>query len=165
MEHRISLKRNARWYLGAIFAGVGGGFVVLGAFFLAVLLNKDLWQMGTVYLAVGSMFFVIGMVLVLVESKKRREAEQLVAAGRCVWGEVADFVPDRFVRINHKNPYFVIVKYTDVRGRQQHFKSWSLRIDRMPSLIGRKVRIYISGESSGRYYVDVAGILEEVNAF
>lgn len=165
MAGKVSLKKNARWFLGMSFAAFGGCFTLLGVVMLAVLMSRGVWQAGAVFCVVGSLFLTIGLCLAVAEAKKRRQAEALMAAGRYVWGAVADFVPDRLIQINHRNPYFVVVHYADAWGRKYRFKSSSLRISRMPSMIGQKVRVYVSDDGFSRYYVDMEPVLSKTETY
>ena len=156
MEGKVSLKRNAHWSIGLVFTLLGGLFCIVGV--LVMFLPEEEGAAGMAMGLTGGGFFLAGMVFVVRELWYKRCARKLMEEGRWGWGEIWDVVPDMVVRINKSHPHYVMVRYTDPLRQIYTFRSRSLRIPRRTDLVGRRVRVYVSGDDCRRYHVDLDSV-------
>lgn len=148
--------------IGWIYAVLGGVFLTLGIILALTnpMANSLLFLL--IFGGIGGLFLILGIIFLLYTLGRQRRAQRLIAAGRYVWGEVAEVRPDYNVRINGRHPYVISVKYSDPQGRVHIFKSPGIRAFCDSSLLGKPVRIYIDSDAYRHYYVDVDPILPNV---
>ena len=158
MEKKARFGVDAFLILGIVYAALGGTFALLGVAFI-LSHNPELEIVGRSFASVGALFLILGIVFLAMVFRKKKRAEALMAAGRYVWAEVVDCVPNYAVRINGRSPYILKVRYVDSKGMNHIFRSASLRIFRDPGLIGRKVKVYYDTEVFRHYYVDADPVL------
>ena len=149
MEHHVSLKRNAWWKMGL-------SFLFAGCVILAVQLATDGGLGGA---AASFIFFGVGGFMAGRELLRKRNAERLMDSGRYVWGQVTAIKEDTTVRYNKQHPYRLVVRQETPGGDGRLFESHSLFLPWGVSVMGAKVRVYISSENPEKYYVDTDGIL------
>lgn len=159
---KAKIRLNALWLLGIIYTILGGAFVLMGLVTALVTGDSDARLVGGIFAGIGSIFLVLGIMFLAIEIRKLRRANQLLEAGRFLWAEVIDCMPNYNVRINGRHPYTVVVRYVDGRGTVHLFKSGSLRMYVDPSAFGKQVKVYYEDESYKHYYVDVDSILQNV---
>lgn len=145
--------------IGIVYTILGGVFVTLGIVLAVALWNTEEKMIGLIFGGIGSIFLVLGIVFLIIEIRKKRRADRILAEGRYVWGEIVDCVPNFNVRINGRHPYIAVARYTDPRGMSHVFKSRSLNIYREPDMIGKQVKIYYDNDSFKYYYIDMDGVL------
>ena len=150
MEHRISLKRNARWIMGVVIILAGCAVFV---FHLAKGKPEDGLEGALILVCLGGFF--AGCELLF-----KYRAERLVKTGRYVWAEVIAVKEDVTNRSNRKHAYRLTVRQEIPGGGQRHFESHSLYLPEGVYAMGAKVRVYI-GEKPEVYYVDVSSLLNE----
>lgn len=148
--------------IGIVYTGIGAIFSLIGLGLFLFSQDPDGGIVGMVFTPMGLVFLALGIVFLVLEQRRRARNRALVEAGRYVWGEVVDCVPNLSVRINGRCPYMLLVRYTDPRGNDHLFKSGNLKIYRDPRLMGQQVRIYYENDSFRRYYVDAEPILPKV---
>ena len=161
MEKNVKLGRNALWIVGIVFACVGGLFVPIGVL-AGVVFGEKAWLFGMIYAGVGGFFLVLGVIFLMIEWKKKKRAEQLIAAGRYVWGEIAEAALNPSITMNHRHPYVLIVRYRDSYGTVHQFRSRNLNIPSAADLLGKQVRVYYEDQSFRHYYVDVDPVLPRI---
>lgn len=159
MEKKAKLGMSALLLIGAVYAVLGGVFVVLGTALLICLGEQDVRLVGVVFSGIGSVFLLLGILFLTIEGGKKRRANKLLAGGRYVWGEIVELVPNFNVRINNRHPYIAVVRYRDIYGVEHIFRSTNLRIYPDPALTGRKVKVYVRDERYKPYYVDMDEVL------
>lgn len=162
MERRAKQGMGALLLIGVIYTILGGIFVALGIGLLLGLREKDIWFIGGIFAGIGSLFLLLGIVFLLIEFARRRRADKLIAAGRYVWGEIVEFVPNYNVTINGRHPYVAVVRHTDGYGTAHIFRSGNLRIYPDPGAVGRQVKVYFEDDTYKHYYVDMEDILPRV---
>ena len=158
MNKKVKIGIDAFLILGIVYTVLGSIFAVLGVSFILAR-DSALTFIGGTFGCVGAVFLIFGIFFLSATVRKKKRAEALLAAGRYVWAEVVECVPNYAVRINGRCPYILKVRYVDGRGMTHIFKSPSLRISRDPGMIGRQVRVYYSGEDFRHYYVDTDPLL------
>lgn len=158
MEKKAKIGMDAFMILGIVYTALGGIFTVLGVTFI-LSHNSELAFIGGTFGSVGALFLILGIVFLVMVFRKKKRAEELMAAGRYVWAEVVDCVPNYAVRINGRCPYILKVRYVDSRGMNHIFKSANLRIFRDPGMIGKQVKVYYDTVDFRHYYVDADPIL------
>lgn len=159
MDKKAKLGLSALLIIGIIYTGLGGLFVILGIGLKVLLADGDGLMIGLIFGGIGSIFLILGIVFLVLEFRRKKRADALLASGRYVWGEVVDIAANVNVNVNGRHPYYMIVQYIDPYGVRHIFKSPSLRIFRDPALMGKQVKVYIENDSYKHYYVDVDGIL------
>lgn len=162
MEKKAKLGMGVLLLIGIIYTILGGLFVALGVGLLIALNGTDTWLTGAIFAGVGSLFLILGIVFLIVQQRKKRRADRLIAGGRYVWGQIVEFVPNYNVTINGRHPYIAVVRYADGYGVTHIFKSGSLRIYPDPGAVGRQVKVYIGDDTYKHYYVDMDGVLPTV---
>ena len=142
---------SALWIIGLVYSALGALFVVLGIV-LALVLEEGL-LFCVIFGGLGLIFLILGIIFLGVEYRKRKNAEQLIASGRYVWGTVTDWRVNRSVEISGGHPIVLMVRYLDGRGQEHIFRSSSLRIVGGPQLLGKQVRVYYGDPDFRNYYV------------
>ena len=162
MEKKAKLGMGALLLIGITYTILGGIFVALGVGLLIGLDETDAWFIGAIFAGIGSLFLILGIIFLIIESARKRRADKIIAGGRYVWGEIVEFVPNFNVTINGRHPYIAMVRYSDGYGVTHIFKSGNLRIYPDPAAVGRQVKVYIENDTYKHYYVDIEGILPKV---
>lgn len=159
MQRKAKVGLTVLGLIGVIYAGIGGLFLVMGIVF-TVTLPRDVIMLGLIFAGVGLIFFVLGLVFLGYQIKKKRLADEMLSSGRYIWGEVTDCVENRMVKINHRHPCYLQLRYTDMMGQPHYFRSRDLRIAPDDRLIGRQVRVYYRDNSFREYYVDAEELVK-----
>jgi len=150
--------RSALLIIGIVFSLLGGIFTILGVTMLLAL-PGDAAIPGNVFAILGCVYLVLGLVFLWVEIHKKKRYEKMMASGRYLWAEVVDCVPNLNVRVNGRNPYCIVARYTDSRGMNHIFRSPPMNIFKDPDLIGKQVKVYYIDETFKHYYLDAQPIL------
>lgn len=158
---------NAKWDIGAPLI-VGIVFGSLGAVFLAIGLglhfyatDPDASTVALVFMPLGACFLAFGIAFLTAALSQKRRADRLIAGGRYVWGEIAEFVCNRSIQVNGRHPYIAIVRYEDISG-VHIFRSRNLYRYPDTSLVGRKVKVYFQNEQMKPYYVDMEPVVSRI---
>ena len=159
MERKAKLGLNVLVLLDIIYTILGGIFLLVGLILGFALKDSGGLLFGLIFGGIGGIFFILGIVFLLIEWKKKKQADALLAQGRYLWGEIRDLVPNPLVRINGRNPLIAVVCYTDIYGKTHLFRSKNLSADPCQSLIGRQVKVYYQNASYQPYYVDMESVL------
>lgn len=155
MEKKVRFSWGALMIIGLVYTILGTVFTVLGIVLACILEQSEERMIGLIFGGIGVLFLVLGIVFLILELRKKRRAEKLLEAGRYVWGEVVDCVPNFSVRINGRHPYMVMVQYVDAGGTRHLFRSNSSMKYRNAALCGRKVKVYVEDDSFHHYYIDL----------
>ena len=159
MEKKARIGRSALLIIGIIYTALGGTFVILGIALAALLESSDGLMIGLIFGGIGGIFLILGIIFLVVEIRKKKRSDALLASGHYILGEVVDIAANINVNVNGRYPYYIIAQYIDPHGVRHIFKSPSLRIFRDPELIGKKVKVYVENDNFKHYYVDVDEIL------
>lgn len=163
MEKKVKLGMGALWCVSFIFALVGLSFLVVGAGLLFAPQDEEVRIVALTFIPLGAVFLIGGGCGFLVRHVKGKRAAKMVASGRYLWAQIVEFRPNYNVRFNGRNPYMLVVRYTDGQGRHHIFKSESmLKLHPDPGLYGKQVKVYYEDESFRHYYVDTEGLVGNV---
>lgn len=162
MEKRANLGLSALKIIGYIYAGMGGVFVILGLSLWNVLTEDNLPLIGIIFSGIGSIFLILGIIFLVIENKKQKMADRLLAEGRYIMGEVADLTWNHNVTINGRHPTVVLVRCVDSHGQIHIYRSRNINSYVDPCVIGKPVRVYTQAIGSKEYYVDLDGVLPQV---
>lgn len=151
--------QSALFLLGIIYPIVGGVFLMVGLAFWLAGTDEELTLLGMIFTGIGGLFLLLGVIFLSVELSRLRRNNRLLSAGRYVWGQIVQVVPNYNVRIRGRHPQIAMVRYRDSRGVDHIFKSESLKIYPDPAIVGKQVKVFISDDTCRRYYVDMDGVL------
>ena len=161
------MEAKAKWNLGApliiggVFSFVGAVFFLIGVLLRIYSLDPDAGLISLVFIPLGAVFLVLGIVFLAATVSKKRQQDRLIAAGRYIWGEVTEFVPNYSVQVNGRHPRIALVRYEDANGIHI-FRSRNLYRYPDSSAAGRKVKVYIGSDRYDPYYVDIDPVLPRV---
>ena len=141
-----------------VFSVLGGVYALLGVIFIAAG-EPVLRTVGSIFAPVGVVLLTVALLLFWLAYRKKKRAQALLSAGRYVWAEVVDVVPNRGVRVNGRYCCNLVARYVDGSGISHIFKSPNLNRYRDPGFLGKQVKIYYEDPSFSEYYMDVDGIL------
>ena len=161
METKAKWNWGAGALVGIIFGIIGIIYLIIGLCLCFYSADGEAATVGLVFTPLGATFAVAGIAVLCIAASKKRQADQLIADGRYVWGEIIEFTRNHSIRINNRNPYIAVVRYEDGSGIHI-FRSRNLYRYPDPSNIGRKVKVYISDEKMKPYYVDIDPVLSPV---
>ena len=142
---------------GLILGFMGTDYLILGVC-LWMNLEEEVCIIGIIFTAVGGLLLLLALIFLMIVLKKHRNTQKLVEAGRYIWGDVVDCVPNYNVRVNGRHPYRLIVQYRDAMGTIHIFKSRDIYTYIVPAALNRKVKVYVS-EDYKQYYVDAEDAL------
>lgn len=142
---------------GLILGFMGAVYLILGVC-LWMNLEEEVSIIGIIFTAVGGLLLLLALIFLMIVLKKHRNTQKLVEAGRYIWGDVVDCVPNYNVRVNGRHPYRLIVQYRDAMGVIHVFKSRDIYTYIVPEALNRKVKVYVS-EDYKQYYVDADAAL------
>lgn len=157
MEKKAKLGWSALGIIGAIYTPLGGVFLLVGLSLWA-LLPEDAKLIGMIFTPIGGIFFLLGAIFLGVEYRNKKRMDALVEAGRFVWAEIIDSTCNYNVRVGSRNPYQLIVRYTDGRGVNHLFRSRNVYSSGAADLVGKMVKVY-TDENFKHYYVDAEPLL------
>lgn len=159
-------RKNAEVYplsiVGLIFTVNGSLFFLLGLFLLVTPQDAEARTVGQIYLPLGLVFLILGVTFLYIRHRQKQEQAQLIAAGRYIWGEIAELTRNTRVRINGRNPYALLVHYRMPDGTLHVFRSCNIMTRRDQRIIGKMVKVYVSDNTFSKYYVDVLPALSQV---
>lgn len=155
MEKKARFSWGALMIIGLVYTILGTVFAVLGIVLAVIFRQTEEAVIGLTFGGIGMLFLVLGIVFLALEIRKKRRADKLLEAGRYVWGEVVDCVPNFSVRINGRHPYMAMVQYVDAAGTRHLFRSHASMKLRNAALCGRNVKVYVEDDSFRHYYVDL----------
>lgn len=161
-REKVKLGFSGWMITGIVLTILGGIYTAIGGSCTAALWNQEERLIGVVFLGIGLLFLIAGVSCLSVWIRRKHRIQKMLDAGRYVWAEVIDIVPNFGVQVNGRCVYNVMARYTDMYGTKHLFKSPNQRIIRDPDLFGRKVKVYIEDETYGFYYVDVSGLMDNV---
>lgn len=158
MDKKINMGTSVLQIIALVFSVLGGVYALLGGIFIASG-EPVLRTVGSIFVPVGVVFLTIALLLLLLAYRKKKRAQALLSAGRYVWAEVVDVVPNRSVRVNRRYCCNLVARYVDGSGISHIFKSPNLNRYRDPGFLGKQVKIYYEDPSFSEYYMDVDGVL------
>lgn len=115
--------------------------------FIALLLGG----FAVVFLLVGGTMFLAGL-------RRVRRWRRLLGEGARIEGRVAGFEQNRYVKINGKHPWQVLVDWTDPRGDARRSRSQTMRRD--PSQrykVGDRVTVIADAADPKIFWIDLEG--------
>ncbi len=117
---------------------------------------------GAMFAGMGVIFGLIGMIPLIVMKRKNSIKKKIVAAGNFLWGKVEHIDYNTSYSVNGQHPYVVYCTYKDEhKDIVYRFKSeniWTNLEYVLPP--GSAVRIYVDKENYSRYYVDIESVLQ-----
>lgn len=163
MEKKVKMGMGALWCVSFVFALVGLSFLLVGGGLLFAPEGGEARTVARSFIPLGAAFLIGGGCGFLVRRVKARRAAKMVASGRYLWAQIVEFRPNYNVRFNGRNPYLVVVRYTDGQGRHHVFKSESLmKLFPDPDLYGKQIKVYYEDPSFRHYYVDTQSLVNNV---
>ena len=163
----MPVERKAKWNFGApliigiVFSSIGALFFAIGLILRIYSADPDADTVGLIFIPLGASFLCLGLGFLVAMLSRKRQADRLIAAGRYVWGQITEFVPNDSIQVNGRHPYVAIVRYEDASG-VHIFRSRNLYRYPDTSAVGLQVKIYIHGERFKPYYVDIDPVLPHV---
>ncbi len=158
MDKKITMGVSAPMIVTLVFSVLGGIYVLLGGV-LIFAGHSVMLIVGSVFALLGTVFLCVGALLFFLECRKRKRARAMVAAGRYIWAEVVDVVPNRNVRVNGRYCCNIVARYVDGRGYSHIFRSPNLPRYCDPGFLGKQVKIYYEDASFQHYYMDLENVL------
>lgn len=158
MVKKAKLGVSALLIIGICFTAIGAIFTALGIIFAAVLQMDGSWLFGLIYGGIGSIFLILGIIFLCVIAYQQKRANALLAQGYYIWGEIAGFRYNCNLHVNGRNPFTIMVRHVDGSGITHMFKRSSLKLFPDPTLIGKRVKVYVERGSFKHYYVDLDDI-------
>lgn len=163
MENTIKMGKGVLFWLGIIYAILGGIFVVVGISVGVGLSSiSDSRIIAAIFSGIGGIFLVLGIVFLLIEHRKNRAAQYLIERGHYIIGEVSDCQINYNIRLNNRHPFIAIVRYLAPDGTVHLFKSRNIYQYPDPAFWGRPVKIYVDGDDFRHYYVDTEEFLSNI---
>lgn len=163
MEKKVKMGMGALWCVGFVFTLVGLSFLLVGGCLIFVPQDEEARTVALVFIPLGVSFLLGGCCGFIAHRAKGRRAAKMVASGRYLWAQIVEFRPNYNVRFNGRNPYMVVVRYTDGQGRHHIFKSESLmKLCPDPSLYGKQLKVYYEDETFRHYYVETEGLMGNI---
>ncbi|MBO5078508.1 MAG: hypothetical protein J6B67_02345 [Oscillospiraceae bacterium] len=162
MDKKVKLGLTASGIVSIVFGSLGIIYLLLGTGLHFFPTEEDDPTAGTVFAVLGAAFVLSAVIIFLCMLANRKCLQRIVNAGRYIWGEIVDIVPNYNVRINGRNSYVVLVRYADSRGTTHIFRSRDQKTYPDRSIVGKQVKVYYETEDFKRYYVDLDGALPRV---
>jgi len=125
----------------------------------------DFWArkfLPTMFLALGGIMAVVGAIFLTGDMKRGRKVARLKQMGQPIEADFLEVFQDRFISINHKNPFRVAVQAPDpVTDALRRFESAPIWVDPTRQLTGRKVSVLIDPARPKDYHVDLSSVVDE----
>ncbi len=151
---------SALGIMGLVFSLMGIAFSISGASVWSLSGDSDARIVGPVHLLIGGVFLIMGVIFIVIVGVRRRKAKNLVENGRYIWGEIAALEADIKIQINHRHPYYAVVRCVTTYGNRTSFRTYStMALRGREDLIGRKVKVYVADDTYRNYYVDISSLL------
>ena len=161
MDRKLKFDWNAFWIIGIIFTILGAIFTALG-----IVLYLFVPEVGVIMLLCfglcGMPFLLIGIIFLAQQAGKRRTAKKLLAEGNYVLAEIMEVSRNFNVNVNGRYPYVVRCKYEDSYGIVHIFRSRNLFFSPESLFRDSFVRVYVRKDNYRQYYVDIDGVLPQV---
>ena len=151
--------------VGLTFLFMGAVYLLNSLFLLGEQADAEAVAVRSVFLPLGAVFLIAGCVLTVRFFRKKRMADQLLEEGRYVWGTVVDLRQIRTINGFRGHPWVALVHYTKPDGTVRQFQSRHMYRPLQPSLLGKQVRVYVSGSQKDVYYVDMESLLPRKNTY
>lgn len=162
MDKKVKLGLTASGIVAIVFSIIGIVYLILGIMIRLFPTEADDLIAGTVFAVLGGAFLLTAIIVFLCMLSNQKRLQSIVNAGRYIWGEIVDIVPNYNVRINGRTPYVILVRYADRYGNTHIFRSPSQKLYPDRSIVGKQVKVYYETEAFKRYYVDLEGVLPHV---
>ena len=151
---------SALGIVGIVFSLMGTVFMISGTAVWSLSSDQDAKIVGPVHLLLGGVFLLLGVIFLMIVGFRRRKAKKLMESGRYIWGEIVAVEADTKIRINHRHPYYVLVRCVSTYGNRSSFHSYSaMALRGREDLISRKVKVYVQDDTYRIYYVDIHSLL------
>lgn len=122
----------------------------------------DFWGrkgLPAIFLGLGGIFASIGAVFLSGDIRRRRMVSRLQRQGTAIEADFLEVFRDRFIAINHRNPFRVAVQAKDPRtGELRRFESAPIWVDPTAELAGRKITVLIDPARPKDYHVDLSAL-------
>lgn len=145
-----------------VFGMLGIGYLLIGGALCFWSDKDDGALVGTIFLLLSAVFLLPAVCIQIRLWVRERKARMLVQAGKYLWGEIVQIMPNYHVHINEQCLYNILVRYASPDGTIHIFKSPGHRIYPDPSIIGKQVRVYYADTRFKSYYVYLDGVLPQV---
>lgn len=155
----FSKAEHVPMFIGILFSFIGGTFFVIGiasGIFYAKTptFRGNFFLFPLVFGGIGLLFLILGICFLTIARKQKKNRLQLIETGEQVLAEVTDCFIDYSVRINHRHPYCLNLKYYDpFSGRTLVFTSGAVMNPN--NYLGRQLTVYVDRNNPDRYYVEV----------
>lgn len=151
---------SALGIMGLVFSLMGIVFMISGTAVWSLSGDPDAKIVGPVHLQIGGVFLILGVIFIVIVGVRRRKAKNLVESGRYIWGEIAALEADIKIQINHRRPYYAVVRCVTTYGDRTSFCTYStMALRGREDLIGGKVKVYVADDTYRNYYVDISSLL------
>lgn len=168
MERKAKIGLSALMIVAIIFSILGVTFLPIG---IIVGVGGMTVDVGFVVFAIvfgglGALFLLLGIVFLILEIKKHKRSNRLLAEGYYILAEVLEVTKNFNVQYGkHGHPYVIKCGYEDGSGTLHVFKSRN--INRYPgkNLIGQQVKVYLDRNDYNNfknYYMDIDEVLGNV---
>ncbi|MFC4256609.1 DUF3592 domain-containing protein [Altererythrobacter xixiisoli] len=123
----------------------------------------DFWGrkgLAVIFLGLGAIFASIGAVFLSGDIRRSRMVARLQRQGVAIEADFLEVFRDRFISINHRNPFRVAAQAKDPRtGELRRFESAPIWVDPTAELLGRKLTVLIDPARPKDYYVDLSAVI------
>ena len=137
----------------AIGAGVGGSALFHGEVEARIFLG--------VFCGIGGLFAVLGSIFLAIPRRRARRNLDLREHGEALPAIITGVERNGAVQVNGRFPYRVVCRYEE-NGTVYLCRSENLWYDPSQLLTGDGVTVYRDPGNSKRYWVDLSGVLPEV---
>jgi len=168
MERKAKMGLSAMMIVALTFTIIGITFLPIGviAGMGNMTVDGSLVVFVMMFAGLGTLFLGLGIVFLILEIKKYKRNNRLLAEGYYILAEVLDVNKNFNVQYGkHGHPYVVKCGYTDEHGTLHIFKSRNINKYPGNNLIGQQVRVYLDRNDYNNfkdYYMDIDEILPYV---
>ena len=168
MERKAKMGLSAMMIVAITFTIIGITFLPIGiiAGMGSMAVDGSLAVFVMMFAGLGALFLGLGILFLILEIKKYKRNNRLLAEGYYILAEVIDVNKNFNVQYGkHGHPYVVKCGYTDETGTLHVFKSRNIKRYPGDNLIGQQVRVYLDRsdyKNFKNYYLDIDEILPKV---
>lgn len=163
MERKVKLGLTPAGIVSIVFGVLGLIYFILGMTLGIFPADEEDLTVGIFFAILGGVFLLIALIIFLCTVFRKKHLQTIVEAGRYLWGEIVDILPNYNVQANSSSgAYVILVRYTDRHGRIHIFRSPVQKTYPDRSVIGKQVKVYYENDSFKNYYVDLEGVLPPV---
>lgn len=112
--------------------------------------------LGAIFAGIGMIFVLIGGIALLVRTRHKKKIVRLREEGRCLQATVESIDFNMYVTVNGAHPWIILCSYyDDSKDLTYRFKSDNLWTDPSAVYpVGSTVLVYVDAQDYSKYYVD-----------